>query len=520
MFARVSKLPLPEIAILLAALILRVWLIEIKPPHFDEGVNGWFADQMTASGYYRYDPNNYHGPLHFYAVFLSQTLFGRHIWALRLPAILAGVLCVAAILRFRVFFGAPAARFAAAAMAVSPAFVFFSRYSIHESWQALFSILFLFGLLGLWRSGSRGYFFTSVLSAAGLVLTKETYFLHIGCFFLAAIVLSLWQRAVPSRPAQPVAGQLWSWRDALAGFGASVFLIVFFYSGTFRDFEAAKGLYQTFAAWFKTGIEAGGHEKTACALGPLNYYWIWLMGRYEWPALVGLLACARYVFPSDARYRFIAIAAGGVLAAYSFIPYKTPWCVISIIWPFYLILGGFLQEWSDRWRKPFPWLLAAPLVAFSLGSSLRLNFHSFTDDREPYVYVQTYAEIFHLTDPILKLARENPDNYQMSGLIFLDSYYPLPWMLGDFTRVGYYSKAQPPADWNADFIAVESARESEVEKCLTKAYFKRRFKLRSALDECTAYFEAGRFGKLIGGRPGFEPASASSDRKTGGSHGK
>jgi len=132
---RLLKTHLPEVAILLIAVFLRCWLIEIKPPHFDEGINGWFADQMTANGYYRYDPTNYHGPLHFYAVFLSQTLFGREVWALRLPAVVASLLCVVAMLRFRCFFGSGVSRLAALAMAVSPAFVFYGRYSIHESWQ-------------------------------------------------------------------------------------------------------------------------------------------------------------------------------------------------------------------------------------------------------------------------------------------------------------------------------------------------------------------------------------------------
>jgi len=49
------------------------------------GINGWFVDQMVKSGFYRYDPTNYHGPLHFYVLFLSQTLFGRNLWALRMP---------------------------------------------------------------------------------------------------------------------------------------------------------------------------------------------------------------------------------------------------------------------------------------------------------------------------------------------------------------------------------------------------------------------------------------------------
>ena len=54
--------------ILALALILRLIWLGIKPPHFDEGVNGWFVDQMTKQGYYHYDPGNYHGPFHFYKI--------------------------------------------------------------------------------------------------------------------------------------------------------------------------------------------------------------------------------------------------------------------------------------------------------------------------------------------------------------------------------------------------------------------------------------------------------------------
>lgn len=506
--ARLSKLPSLEIAILLVAVFLRIWLIEIKPPHFDEGINGWFADQMLANGYYHYDPTNYHGPLHFYAVFLSQSLFGRHLWALRLPAIIASLLCVFAILKFREFFGAQTARLAALAMAVSPAYVFYGRYSIHESWQALFSILLLWGILGLWKSGGRRYFFTAVFSVTGLVLTKETYLLHVGCFLLAGLVLWSWQLIVPSRPALPAARQQWSRDDVVLATGVSVLLIVFFYSGNFLDFASLKGLYQTFAAWFQTGVQASGHEKTSCQVGPLNYYWVALMARYEWPALAGLAACLRFMWGSDARLRYTAIMAAGVLLAYSIIPYKTPWCIISIIWPFYLILGALLVELAGRWKKKLlPWILISPLLAGSLVLCWRLNFEKFADDREPYVYVQTYPGIYDFTNPLLSVAAKDPRNYGMGGMVLLDSYYPLPWMLGDFTRVGYFGKTQKPSDWNASFLVVEKARSGEIESHLTQPYYKRNFLLRSAQEECTAYFSASVFSGYFGGKPDIQPAA-------------
>ena len=76
------------------AAALRILFLGIKPPHFDEGINGWFIDQMVKNGFYRYDPTNYHGPLHFYVLFLAQTLFGRNILALRVPVVFVSIACV------------------------------------------------------------------------------------------------------------------------------------------------------------------------------------------------------------------------------------------------------------------------------------------------------------------------------------------------------------------------------------------------------------------------------------------
>src|SRR3954471_2158463 len=121
-------------AILGLAATLRFAFLGIKPPHFDEGINGWFVDQMVKDGFYRYDPTNYHGPLHFYILFLSQSLFGRNLWALRMPIVITSTVCVWLVLKFEPLVGRNVSRWAALAMAVSPAFVFYGRYSIHEVW--------------------------------------------------------------------------------------------------------------------------------------------------------------------------------------------------------------------------------------------------------------------------------------------------------------------------------------------------------------------------------------------------
>src|SRR5437762_7088736 len=265
------------------AVFLRFFLLGIKPPHFDEGINGWFVDQMMKNGFYEYDPTNYHGPLHFYVLLLSQTLFGRNVWALRLPVVLVSISCVWLTFKFEPLVGRIESRIAALAMAVSPGFVFYGRYSIHEVWLVLFSMLLILGLLGLWKFGTPNYLWCAGMGVAGMILTKETYVIHLGCAALAIpalMVSNALNRLSDEKPAQ----QTWTYVDLAMVIGVGIAAIVFFYSGTFFHWSGVKGLYRAYAAWFATGHEGHGHEKPW-------YYWLELIGRYELPVAGGLVFC-------------------------------------------------------------------------------------------------------------------------------------------------------------------------------------------------------------------------------------
>src|SRR5882762_5621841 len=201
----------PWLIIALAA-FLRFLLLGMKPPHFDEGINGWFVDQMVKTGFYKYDPTNYHGPLHFYVLLLSQTLFGRNLWALRLPVVLVSIGSVWLTLKFEPFVGKTVSRLAALAMAVSPGFVFYGRYSIHEVWLLFFTMLFFYGAFGLWKSGTANFLWWAGMGLTGMILSKETYILHVVCAAIAAVVCyisSYFNELEDGRPA----AQTWNYVD-------------------------------------------------------------------------------------------------------------------------------------------------------------------------------------------------------------------------------------------------------------------------------------------------------------------
>src|SRR5438034_10199400 len=297
-------------AILGLAVFLRFFLLGIKPPHFDEGINGWFVDQVMKNGFYRYDPTNYHGPLHFYVLLLSQSLFGRNLWALRLPVVLVSIGCVWLILKFEPLVGRNVSRIAALAMAVSPGFVFYGRYSIHEVWLQFFTMMFILGLLGLWKSGRVNYLWYAGMGTAGMILTKETYAIHLACAVIAIPVLMASYALSRVPDAKPVK-QTWTYIDLAMVLGVGAAAIVFFYSGTFLNWNGVKGLYQAFKAWTETGAAGHGHEK------PWDY-WLKLMGPslefrrsdflgYELPMLVGLILFVFCQKLKNLSLRYLAI---------------------------------------------------------------------------------------------------------------------------------------------------------------------------------------------------------------------
>ena len=470
---------------------VRLFMLDIKPPHFDEGINGWFVDQMVKSGFYRYDPTNYHGPLHFYILWACQTLLGRNLWAIRLPVVVASIFSIHLTMKFEPFVGRNVSRLAALAMAVSPGFVFYGRYSIHEVWLLLFSMLFILGLLGLWQRGTVNYLWCAGMGLAGMILTKETYIIHVGCAIIAAVVTWI-SHGITATPDAKLVRQRWTSIDLIVVAGTGLAAIIFFYSGAFMNWPGLTGLYKTFDAWFKTGSQGAGHEKAW-------WYWLMLVARYEQPVLVGLVLCVFCQQFKHVALRYLAIYGVGTLLAYSIVKYKTPWCIISIVWPFLFVFAGLLVLVPATFRRVTT-IAVSVLLATSLVLSVSLNYFRCTTQAEPYVYVQTYNDVWKLTKPLLRLAKSNPTYYQMIGHLIRTSTYPLPWMLGDFTKVGYYEHNNMPDKLDGDFLLVQEDKIGEVEAKLHENYFTEPMTIREYQDPSKLYFNTKVFYKLFPGR--------------------
>lgn len=496
--------------ILVLAFVLRLLWLDIKPAHFDEGVNGWFVDRMTHQGFYHYDPTNFHGPLHFYALFLAQTLFGRSLWVLRMPLVLLSTVCVGLVLGFRRYIDERVCQVAALAMAISPGMVFYGRYAIHETWLLFFLLLIAWGLPGLWHFGQRRYLWATALGVTGIILTKETYVIHLVSFLLAAVCLLGYEKLSPSEE-----WKFRGWRFTLHDVGvvAAVCagLILFFYTGGFLDWSAFPGIWETFATWVHTGTDKkSGHEKEW-------YYWLQLLGRYEWPGAVGLAGGLWMLWPRTPRVlRYLAIYGLGASIAYSIVAYKTPWCIISLIWPFYFLFGYVIvrgAELTDRWAVG---AVTALLLLGSFGTCWKLNYQDYTDDNEPYVYVQTTNDVKRLFGPLQALVKRDPLNYQLRGHLVLGEQYPFTWVLGDFPQVDYPDAEQLPENLDADFLIVDDASVDKVEAILRLEYYKLPMRLRGNSDSsATLYLYPPTFAGLVAeDTPKFSPSAAETPAPT------
>jgi hypothetical protein len=346
----------------------------------------------------------------------------------------------------------------------------------------------------LWSAG---------MGLAGMILTKETYVIHVGCAAFAVPVLFFSNKLNLLPDARP-ARQTWDYVDLAFVIAVGALGIVFFYSGTFFHWSGIKGLYQFYPAWFATGHEGHGHEKEAYNLiwqnhSWINYYWIALMARYEWPVLGGLTLCVFCQRFKNLSLRYLAIYGVGTLIAYSIVNYKTPWCIISFIWPFLFIFGAAMLIIPPRYRL-VTYVASIVLLCASLGSTIWLNYFRCTTDTEPYVYVQTYNDICKLTRPLLQLAKRDPRYYQLTGHMIRTSAYPLPWILGDFPHIGYYEHENLPAKLDADFLLVQEDRIKDVEPKLHDSYYTAPLKIRAYQDTSKLYLRAKIFKEFFPGR--------------------
>lgn len=453
------------------ALAFRLPHLTRRPMHGDEAVHAAKFRQLWQQGTYTYDPNEFHGPTLYYAALPVVWLSGARTFAetdeatFRRVTVLFGVGLILLLWLLADGLGRPATLGAAVLTALSPAFVFYSRYYIQETLLVFFTLLALAGAWRYRRSGRVGW---AVAAGAGLGLmhaTKETCVLSWG-----AMALGLWAtrrytaRVEGKAPTVPLPR-----RHLAAALATGLFLSILFLSGCFTH---ARGPLDSLLSYFPWLGRAGSGS---LHVHPWHYYLglilysqraggpVWSEALILGLALVGMAAGLRRwerdVLPdaSLALVRFLTFYTLALTTVYALVPYKTPWCLLGFHHGFVLLAGvGAVALLRGLPGVPLKALVGLALLAalWQLGTqAYRANYLYEADPRNPYVYAHPVPDVVDLAEKVAEIARAHPDRERLVVKVFAENHYywPLPWYLRRFEHVGYW-RGVPDEEWAAPVI--------------------------------------------------------------------
>ncbi|HEY8561079.1 MAG TPA: glycosyltransferase family 39 protein [Pyrinomonadaceae bacterium] len=301
-------------------------------------------------------------------------------------------------------------------------------------------------LLVAWKAGS------SLSAALGkIVLTKVDFWILATAALGLAVAAFIWLRRRPEKisidPALMIAAAM------------IVFLYVgaLFFSSFFTYPEGLKGAFEAYAIWTKTG-------KTDHTQNGTWAYLRWGMV-IESPILV-LAALGTLIAFFKARHRFAMFAglwAFGLFAAYTLIPYKTPWLALSFLLPMCIVAGYAVNELLASRRiaeKAAGAVLAVAGAVILAYQTYDINFVRYDDDRMPYIYAHTKRGFLDLIRQIEYYADKSGRGKQAKIEIVSPDYWPLPWYMNDYPNAIFQGK---PVDANGAEMIVAKKDEQDAE---------------------------------------------------------
>lgn len=499
--------------ILMLCVMFRIVALEERPMHGDEANQAVRAGQLLEQGVYHYDPADHHGPVLYYASIpfcrATTALFSetteKNFRLVPVVFSLFTLLLVAGCYRRdgAGFFRSPiSASFAVLLLALSPAMNYYSRFFIQETMFVTFLTGILFSAVHYLRAPSSRM---KVLCASGVgvftglaLATKETVVLSLAAALIALLATIGFNRL----------REAWSTRDAWVAAGTAGGVALLFYTSFFTYSQGAyDAVFLTVKTYLARATAVPEHQHAWDFYLKLLFGWqygkgvvwrelnLWLLI----PLAVGLLAPIVEIVRSKkiegnvygmcmrARWTlFVAVYTVVLTILYSCIPYKTPWCILSFLFG-YLLLVAKGVEYIFEWLAPLTSTLLSLIVsrlaccALILSCCLAVNFNFrrsaqacfkyAADIRNPYVYAHTGMDALKLVKAIEESAQKKMGQGRYACAIAIvtpaSDYWPLPWYLRKFNNVGYWSTvAEVPAAFKPDILIVSADQGDQAERCI------------------------------------------------------
>ena len=450
-----------------------------RPMHGDEAVHAEKFRLLLEEGFYRYEPNEYHGPTLNYLTLVPAKVSGAARltqvteFTLRIVPVFFGVLLVLLLLFMFDGLGGAATVCAAVLTAISPAMVFYSRYYIQE----MLLVCFTFGAIAC------GYRYTQNKNTAWAVLTgvfvglmhatKETCIIAFGSMLLALwLTLLIRQRKRGSTLIETVRAIKPLHFIAVVAVGATVSGL--FHSSFLSNPDGILDSFRTYATYFDRASNNQLHEHPWHYYLKMLIYFRYADGPIWSEALIVVLSVAGFIAVLTKKglpavnihlLRFIAFYTLTMTLLYSIIRYKTPWCMLGFLHGMILLAGVGAVALVRLVPNILPRLIVLCLL---LEASVHLGWQTYlcsykyyADSRNPYVYAHPTTEVFTVAEQLEQYAQAHEDGHNLPIQVICpgDDYWPLPWYLRHFTSIGW--RRNVPDDV-APLIIASSTVEAEL----------------------------------------------------------
>jgi uncharacterized protein (TIGR03663 family) len=258
-----------------------------------------------------------------------------------------------------------------------------------------------------------------------------------------------------------------------------VYIWILFFTSFFTYQEGIGRSIEAYNIWTKTG------SKDHTQNGTFGYL-KWGMQIESPLLLLSALGLLIALFRGKHKFAlFVAFWAFGLFLAYTIIPYKTPWLMLSFLLPMAISGGYAINELASS--KEIASRVSAGVLAFLACVILAwqtydLNFVNFDNDRKPYVYAHTSREYLSMLAEIDKVAERGGQGKQTRIQIVSPDYWPLVWDLREYPNAGFHGRIVD-AGGAEIIIAKKNGQETEAMRKYSVEYdFFASYKLRPGVD--------------------------------------
>lgn len=182
--------------ILIVALVSRFWDLGSRAQHHDESMHAFYSWNLAQGRGFSHNPL-LHGPFLFHATALAYFLFGTSDYTSRVAPAIMGVALVLMPYFLRKWLGRYGSLATSAMLAISPGFLYFSRFIRHDIFAAFWEMLLFVAIIRYLDERRDLYLYLASAALALLFSTKEVAFITaaiFGTFLFLLLIWQLWQR--------------------------------------------------------------------------------------------------------------------------------------------------------------------------------------------------------------------------------------------------------------------------------------------------------------------------------------